>query len=218
MRNARSTQARSIEKRKRIIDKSMEHFAQFGFKGTSMDKLARDLRIAKASIFQHFGSKEGLFLETYKAAVGMFPSYLGAPAEVLSGGFFEAVRYWLRQSEHLVREDLIPYRVYLVGNYGVDLGLRLEINRFLRSSDPLGSLEFVRIGLERNELRDDLDPALIASTLDWFVDRFQDALLMEELDQGLFRHTVDEANRREKLINEAVEIIKAAIGRRTCQC
>ena len=101
---------------------------------------------------------------------------------------------WLR-TEHLVREDWIPYRVSLLGNYGTDLPLKREINRFMLAEDPYGTVAFVRFGLERGEVRKDLDQEMVVSILDWTIERFQDALLTEELDPGLFRR---QGGRRKK--------------------
>jgi len=41
--------------------------------------------------------------------------------EIRESGFFTVVRYWLERTEHLIREDWIPYRVSLLGNYGQTL-------------------------------------------------------------------------------------------------
>ena len=94
--------------------------------------------------------------------------------------------YWLERTEHLVHEDWIPYRVALIGNYGTDLGLKRDINRFLVSEDPYGTLEFVEFGIERGEVRDDIDLEMIVSMVDWLAGSLQDALVTEELDPGLF--------------------------------
>src|SRR5580700_9017869 len=144
---------RSEGKRSRIIDAAMRHFAELGYDAARVGDLAALLGIAKGSIFQHFGSKEGLFLEVYKKATRSFPRYLDAPAEACDRGFFEVLRYWLVRTEHLVHEDWIPYRVSLLGNYGTDFVLKREINRLLMSEDPYVTVSFVRFGLERSELR-----------------------------------------------------------------
>src|SRR5882757_9038679 len=154
---------RSEAKRARIIDAAMRHFAEQGYHAARVGDIATALGIAKGSIFQHFGSKDGLFFEVYKRAVRSFPKYLDAPAEMQTGGFFEVLRYWLSRTEHLVHEDWIPYRISLLGNYGTDLVLKREINRFLISEDPYGTVAFVRFGLERRELRDDLDLEMMVS-------------------------------------------------------
>src|SRR5262245_17903609 len=178
---------RSESKRTRIIDVAMRHFAEQGYHAARVGDIAAALGIAKGSVFQHFGSKDGLFFEVYKKAVRSFPRYLDAPAEVRDRGFFDVLRYWLTRTEHMLHEDWIPYRISLLGNYGTDLTLKREINRFLLAEDPYGNVAFVRFGLQRGELRRDLDQEMIVSILDWTVERFQDALLTEELDPGLFR-------------------------------
>jgi TetR/AcrR family transcriptional regulator len=170
------------------------------------------LGIAKGSIFQHFGSKDGLFFEAYKRAVYSFAPYLRVPADVRELGFFGVLHYWLVRTEHMVREDWIPYRVYLLGQYGTDLVLRREINRFLIAEDPYGRVEFVRFGLERGELRRDLDIEMVVSILDWVVERFQDALLIEELDPGLFRRQGDPAEKKEARIVQFLDVLRRAVG------
>ena len=203
---------RSESKRARIVDGAMRHFAEYGYHAARVGDIAAALGIAKGSIFQHFGSKDGLFFEVYKKAVRSFPRYLDAPAEVREQGFFEVLRYWLVRTEHLIREDWIPYRVSLLGNYGTDLTLKREINRFLLAEDPYGTVAFVRFGLQRGELRKDLDQEMIVSILDWTMERFQDALLTEELDPGLFRRQGQSLDKKEARINQFLEILRRAIG------
>lgn len=203
---------RSEVKRTKIIEAAMRQFAEQGYHAARMGDLAVALGIAKGSIFQHFGSKDGLFFEAYKKAVRSFPRYLDAPAEVQAKGFFEVVRYWLARTEHMLREDWIPYRISLLGNYGTDLTLKREINRFLMAEDPYGNVEFVRFGVQRGELRRDLDQEMIVSILEWTVERFQDALLTEELDPGLFRRQGSPAEKKEARIAQFLDILKRAIG------
>jgi AcrR family transcriptional regulator len=203
---------RSEAKRSRIVDAATLHFAEHGYHAARVADIAVALGIAKGSIFQHFGSKDGLFFEVYKRAVRSFPKYLDAPAEVQQAGFFEVLRYWLVRTEHLLREDWIPYRISLLGNYGTDLVLKREINRFLISEDPYGTVSFVRFGLERRELRKDMDIEMIVSILDWMMERFQDALLTAELDPGLFRRQGELAEKKEARIQQFLDVLQRAIG------
>jgi len=203
---------RSEEKRGRIIDAAMRHFAEQGYHAARVGDIAAGLGIAKGSVFQHFGSKDGLFFEVYKKAVRSFPRYLDAPSEVRDRGFFDVLRYWLVRTEHMLHEDWIPYRISLLGNYGTDLTLKREINRFLLAEDPYGNVAFVRFGLQRGELRRDIDQEMIVSILDWTVERFQDALLTEELDPGLFRRPGDPTEKKEARIAQFLDVLKRAIG------
>jgi TetR/AcrR family transcriptional regulator len=203
---------RSEGKRTKIVDAAMRHFAEQGYHAARVGDIAAALGIAKGSIFQHFGSKDGLFFEVYKKAVRSFPRYLDAPAAVRDKGFFEVLKYWLVSTEHLLHEDWIPYRVSLLGNYGTDLTLKREINRFLLAEDPYGTVTFVRYGLQRGELRKDLDQEMMVSILDWTMERFQDALLTEELDPGLFRRQGDSLEKKEARIAQFLEVLRRAIG------
>jgi TetR/AcrR family transcriptional regulator len=203
---------RSEAKRTRIIEAATQHFAEHGYHAARMGDIAVALGIAKGSIFQHFGSKDGLFFEVYKRAVRSLPKYLDAPAEVRKAGFFEVLRYWLVSTEHLLREDWIPYRISLLGNYGTDLVLKREINRFLMTEDPYGTVSFVRFGLERGELRKDMDIEMTVSILDWMMERFQDALLTAELDPGLFRRQGELAEKKEARIQQFLAVLQRAMG------
>lgn len=203
---------RSEEKRRRIVEVAMRHFAERGYQGARVEDVARELGIAKGSIFQYFGSKAGLFLECYKRAVLSLPAWLDAPEEVVEEGFFAVLAYWLQRTEHLVREDWVPNRVTLIGNYGTDLRLKREVNRFLLSEDPYGTLDLVEYGIRRGEVRDDMDLDLVVSMVDWLAERFQDALVAEELDPGLFHRSRDDPARRERRIEQFVELVRAAIG------
>jgi TetR/AcrR family transcriptional regulator len=203
---------RSEEKRTRIVEAATQHFAEHGYHAARVGDIAAALGIAKGSVFQHFGSKDGLFFEVYKRAVRSFPKYLDAPAEIRTAGFFEVLRYWLVRTEHLLREDWIPYRISLLGNYGTDLVLKREINRFLITEDPYGTVQFVRFGLERRELRKDMDIEMVVSILDWMMERFQDALLTAELDPGLFRRQGELAEKKEARIQQFLAVLQRAIG------
>src|SRR6202046_798091 len=132
------TDSRLAAKRERIVEAALKHLAEQGYHSARIEDLAAQLGVAKGSIFQYFGSKAGLFLEAYIKAVRSFPAYLQCPPQVREKGFFEILDYWLSRTERLVREDWIPYRVALLGNYGVDLALKREINRFMLKEDPYG--------------------------------------------------------------------------------
>ena len=95
----------------------------------------------------------------------------------------------------------------------MNLALKREINRFLMAEDPYGTAAFVRFGVQRGELRKDLDLEMVASILDWTMERFQDALLTEELDPGLFRKQGQSVEKKEARINQFLDILRRAIGK-----
>jgi hypothetical protein len=134
-------------------------------------------------------SKAGLSLAAYQAAGRPFSGYLDAPPDVREQGFFAVLRYWIMATPHLIHEDWIPYRVTLIGNYCTSLALRREITQFLLREDPYGTQAFVRFGIDRGEIRRDIDPRMIVSMVDWLMDRGQDAMVTEELDPACSART-----------------------------
>ena len=210
----RAPSTRSLAKRERIVEAAMRHFAESGYQAARVEDIAIELGIAKGSIFQHFGSKQGLFLAAYKKAVELLPAYLDCPPEVRTKGFFAIVEYWLGETPHLISDDWIPYRVTLLGNYAIDLGLKREINRYLRTHDPYGTVAFVRYGIERGEVRTDMDFDMTISMVDWLMEKFQDALVTQELDPGLFVRSGARTTPAPARIDQFVKLLRRAIGRR----
>ncbi len=68
-----------------------------------------------------------------------------------------------------------------------------------------------QVSASRGEVRSDIVAALIVSILDWTMERFQDALLTEELDPGLFPHPAD-PEKNQARINQFLLVLRGAIG------
>jgi TetR/AcrR family transcriptional regulator len=203
---------RSLQKRTLILNAAMHHFAEHGYEAARVGDMANHLGIAKGSVFQHFGSKDGLFLEAYKSAMRSLPRYLDVPSDVKNSGFFAVVRYRLSLPVQFWEPYRVQYRIVLLGNYGSELSLKKRIARFVATEDPLGTAAFVKMGIERGELRTDVDPILITSVLECTFERMQDSLLTGEGDRELFHRTGDVNGNREQVIDQFMKILRGAIG------
>ena len=53
--------SKSEAKAEAILRGGMQEFLKHGYAATSMDKIAKTARVSKATIYSHFGDKEGLF-------------------------------------------------------------------------------------------------------------------------------------------------------------
>jgi AcrR family transcriptional regulator len=201
----------SQARRERILDVAMRRFAEHGYRGGRVEDIAREVGVAKGTVFLDFGSKEQLFLAVYQRAVSKLPAWLDAPQEVVTNGFWATLDWWLERTEELGQQDWVANRVAMIGRYDAGLGLRRPIDRFMRSEDPYGTLEFVEFGVVRGEVRDDVDAEMLASMLDWVAERFQDALVSEDLDPGLIHRRPE---RRPMRIREFVEVLRGGIEAR----
>ena len=206
---SRSQRAAGVQaRRERIVEAAMRHFAEHGYRGGRVEDIANDVGVAKGTVFLDFSNKEGLFLAAYQRAVSSLPAWLDAPHDVLDGGFWATLDWWLERTEESGRQDWVANRVAMIGRYDTGLGLRRPIDRFMRSEDPYGTLEFVEFGVRRGEVRSDVDVEMLASMLDWVAERFQDALVSEDLDPGLIHRAPE---RRSMRIREFVEVLRGGI-------
>jgi AcrR family transcriptional regulator len=195
-------------RRERIVEVAMAHFAEHGYRGARVEDIATEVGVAKGTVFLDFASKEGLFMAAYQRAVSSLPAWLDAPADVVESGFWATLDWWLERTEEFGRQDWVANRVAMIGRYDTGLGLRRPIDRFMRSEDPYGTLEFVEFGVRRGEVRSDVDVEMLASMMDWLAERFQDALVSEDLDPGLIHRTPE---RRSMRIREFVEVLRGGI-------
>jgi AcrR family transcriptional regulator len=206
--------ARQAARQEQIVRVAMRHFAERGYEDVRIEEIAREAGVAKGAVFGYFDSKAGLFLAAYQAAARSFSAYLDAPPEIVAGGFFAVITYWIEHTPHLIHENWVPYRVTLVGNYCSGLQLRREITRFLLREDPYGTQAFVQFGIGRGEIRTDIDTEMVVSLVDWLMDRCQDAIITEELDPGLFGSAAQSPQMRDLRMRQFVELLRSAIGTR----
>ena len=176
---------RSLEKRARILAAAMRHFAEHGYEAARVEDLAAGLRIAKGSVFQHFGSKEGLFLAAYRKAVELPARAISTPPRRCGPAASSppCATGWSAPSTCCARTGSLsahPHRQLRQR----PRACAARSTATWRREDPYGTMAFVREGSSRGELRSDVDLDLMASILDWTVERFQDALLAEELFPG----------------------------------
>ncbi|MGW0902862.1 TetR/AcrR family transcriptional regulator [Streptomyces sp. NPDC002853] len=59
---ARGTYAVGDERRRRILDTAVEHFAQWGFHASSLARIAKDVGVTQGGLLHHFRSKEDLLV------------------------------------------------------------------------------------------------------------------------------------------------------------
>jgi len=60
------------ERKNQIIKAAAKRFARHGLNKTTLDEVARDIRIGKATIYHYFTSKDDLYIETLKWEIELF--------------------------------------------------------------------------------------------------------------------------------------------------
>ena len=176
----------SPDKQRRVLDEAQKEFAQRGFLGASMNRLAARLGIAKGSIFKYFGSKEGLFARVFDGAVEHFSGYLRqARDETLGRPLAERLERLLVVGTTFVRTHPDIYRIYLKMLFNEDFPLRERFLQQVRALSARFLTPIIEQAKEAGELPPTLDTALAVFVLDAVLDRFVQAQAETWMDTGL---------------------------------
>ncbi|MGE4553276.1 MAG: TetR/AcrR family transcriptional regulator [Desulfovibrionaceae bacterium] len=196
------------DKRERILEAATDEFAAHGYHQASVNRLVRAVGIAKGSIFQYFGTKQGLFEYLFGRWVEQFKAPLKAVRQA-NPDFFERVRGSLRAGLEFIRSHPRIYRVYLSMLYQENVPFRDTFLRQVRSysSEYLG--ELVDEARAAGQLRPDLDTAAAVFLLDALLDRFLQARALPIVNEEL--HGLDEAGALRR-IDELVDCLRRGMA------
>lgn len=200
------------DKQQRILDVAVDEFADHGFRQASVNRIVQRLGIAKGSIFQYFGTKEGLFGYIFHHAVELVRKTLRTVKQETDGAdFFERVRHSLLAGIRFIDEHPRIYRIYLKMIFQEDFPLRAEFLQqvHLFSAEYLTPL--VERGIARGELRPELDIRMTVFFLDALMDRFLQAYSVPFLDAGagLYQGSPEEIEQR---AGEFIRLIRNGMG------
>lgn len=196
------------DKKQRILETAVGEFAEQGFRQASINRIVQRLGIAKGSIFQYFGTKEGLFAYIFDHAVSLVRQSLRqVKQDTRETDFFERIRQSLRAGIRFIQDHPRIYQIYLKMMFQEDFPLRGQFLQkvHLFSGEYLQSL--VESGIARGDLRPDLDIKATVFFLDALMDRFMQAHCVSFLDAGseLYQAPGDVVDRR---IDELIQLLR----------
>jgi TetR/AcrR family transcriptional regulator len=200
------------EKQDRILRVAVEEFGDKGYARASINAIVRKLGIAKGSIFQYFGDKEGLFRFVFDAATEMVKDYLRTVRDqTADADLFTRLEATLLAGNLFLRKHPVVYRLYLRTLLETQLPCREAALSALRSY----SLKYLRSLLDdaagRGELREGLDIDAAAFLLDAAMDRFLQTRAVPHLDAGLGLYDCSEETAR-RWIRQLVDALRLGIG------
>ena len=161
------------EKRERVLSAAIDEFADKNYNNASMNVVVKAAGISKGALFKYFRSKAGLFGFVYKIALGRVKDYLRQVRdESEAEDFFTRLEKVMLAGLDFIHSHpglaAIYYRIVFTGDSPYKREIVEEVHR--------ESLEFIESliqkGIERGELRSDLNPELSAFMVEAVVDRF----------------------------------------------
>lgn len=199
-------------KKARILDVAVDEFSAHGFRQASVNRMVDRIGIAKGSLFQYFGNKEGLFQVIFNHAVELVRHSLRqVKRETADADFFERIRRSTLAGIRFIKRHPRIYRIYLKMIFQEDFPLRAE---FLQQVH-LFSAEYIRpiveAGIARGELRSDLDTDMAVFLLDALMDRFLQAYCVPFLDAGTHIYEADDTDLDRK-VAQFIDMLRSGMG------
>lgn len=209
----------NLDKRKKdkIFRAALLEFSSKGYAKASINAMVKNLAIAKGSIFQYFGDKQGLFNFVFSRTVEIVKDYLKAlRTQTKDQDFFSRMEILLASGVDFVHTHPRIYTLYTKIQFEGDLNFCSRLLSSLRNE----SIEFlsglIENGMERGELVPNLDVAHTAFMLDAILDRFLQAHMVQHLDAGLGLLNAD----REiivRWIDETIRFLRRGLEKREVQ-
>jgi len=202
----------SLNKQQRIIEVAIDEFSQKGYQQASINKIVSRLGIAKGSIYQYFDNKKGLFLYIFNYAVKMVGKTLKrVKKESENEPVFERLRQSLLAGIAFTKNHPNIYQTYLKILFESDVPFKNELIQSIRFFSLKYLMPLLKTGMERGEIRKDLDLNMMAFMLDAMMDRFLQAHHLPFIDShlGIFQCSQEEV---ERLVNVWVDTLKRGLS------
>ncbi len=212
--NSTSTSTNKFEqladlKQKSIIDASVNEFANNGFKNASVNKIVEEAGISKGSLFNYFKSKNLLFDHIYQIALREVKTYLAKVRdESKNDDFFTRFSKIINSGIAFINKHPRLAKIYFRLLNSDDSPHGKVIVQKLHSEAIRYLTQFVETGIERNELRSELNPTTVAFLMESTLNRILQVHYLEIIDTKSELSKIDN-----NWIDEIVDTLKMGLSK-----
>ena len=191
-----------------IIDASVNEFANNGFKNASVNKIVEKAGISKGSLFNYFKSKNLLFDHIYQIALREVKTYLAKVRnESENDDFFTRFSKIINSGVTFINKHPRLAKIYFRLLNSDDSPHGKAIIKKLHSEAIRYLSDFVDTGIERNEIRSDLNPNTVAFLMESTLNRILQVHYLE-----IFDTKSDSSKTDNNWIDEIVDTLKTGLS------
>ncbi len=205
------------EKRKRILEVAMDEFATHPYSKASLSNIVVRAGIAKGSMYQYFDNKQDLYTYILDLAAQEKITYMKQEFD-REDDFFTAVERLLAAGTRFSLEH--PQLGRIVANSLDSTGEELLHDLYSKGREM--SMEFfenmIKLGMEKGELRQDMDPRLVANLMYSLLGQGLADYLLETLgvtmreylaNPGIWKELTPE--HVERVVTEVIKILRSGL-------
>jgi TetR/AcrR family transcriptional regulator len=203
----------NTDKQERVFQSALNEFAANGYRNASMNNVVKAAGISKGSLFQYFRTKSDLFTGVVDMAASRVKSYLRQVRDDTAAmPFFTRIERLLGSGFDFIDRHPLLARVYFrllesgEAPFGSEriLELRRQGDHFLA--------ELILSGIERGELRRDIDPERTAFLVNSLMETLLRSYYTEYLASGPGLYRGEDAE-RERWIETTLDLIRRGLER-----
>ncbi|MDQ0230190.1 TetR/AcrR family transcriptional regulator [Metabacillus malikii] len=163
------------EKQKKLIDAAIKEFSNASFDEVKISNIIKQANIPRSSFYDYFDDKEDLFLHLLEIVKETKQTYMSFYVEKQSSSFFDKIRTLLIAGASFAAEH--PEYEKFANKLYENKKLMKELLGETKQDILAIYKELIKTGIESGELKQNLDPSLIAQciyhlTANLFVDDF----------------------------------------------
>ncbi|MDL2258593.1 TetR/AcrR family transcriptional regulator [Eubacteriales bacterium OttesenSCG-928-K08] len=152
-------------KRDRILSVAVEEFASFGYSGANVNRIAQSAGISVGALYKYFATKNDLFLYIVEVAFNRMTLYVEQIIHQDSH-VFEKLEHLLRLAKTYSLKDPVLIRLYSVFTSESDEARAGMIAQKIEGVTSGAYRELIRLAQEKGEIRNDIDPGVLAFLVD----------------------------------------------------
>jgi TetR/AcrR family transcriptional regulator len=115
-------------KRDKILQASLEEFAEYGYEKASTDRISQRAEVSKGLIFHYFGSKSKLYMITINNCIDdMFEEYKNVKTDNMD--FIGNIKLLMKIKYDFFNKNPLYYRIMLNGFYNSPAELKCELQK-----------------------------------------------------------------------------------------
>nr|WP_303649911.1 TetR/AcrR family transcriptional regulator [Desulfobotulus pelophilus] len=168
----------------------MHEFAQHGYGGASINRMVERAGIAKGSVFQYFGDKEGIFAAVFSHSLHQVKNALRRIRDDADDtDIFNRIERVFHTGLAFTQNHPLVYRLYTHLITASDIPQRDLLLSSLRSEGKFFLGEILQAAMERGEIRSDLPMDEALFLLEAVMDRFLMATVMPCLESDFLHES-----------------------------
>ena len=198
------------ERKQKIIDVAVSHFARNGFKATNINHIASEAGISIGSMYSYFGSKEDLYLTTSDYGYGLLTRAL-SEVDIKQDDYFKIFEQLLQASRRYAIQYPELNQLYLEMTTQGMSHLAEKLSHKLEDITAALYRSILQKAADRGQIDPQIDINVVSFCLDNLIVMFQFSYTSDYYRNRMRIFLGDENPDEEDLIEKVMRFIRRAL-------